>query len=107
MKITLANHLVAYDLFAKLSAADPNIGRSVRGLQVQFPAGSVEAANAGGILKLGRINAAATAVDEELVLAEGDSDNYPQDIKNTIALPGRGIIASVDNAVAYILPVFA
>jgi hypothetical protein len=107
MRIVLASNAVAYDLYAKCVAVDPNIGRSCRGLQIQFPDSSTEAANAGGILRVGRPNAGATDVDAELKLNEGDSDNYPQDIKNTISLVGRSVTASVNNAVAYVMPLFA
>jgi hypothetical protein len=107
MKITLPSLLVAYDLFAKMSTADPNTGRSLRGLNVQVPSSTIEAANAGVTVKFGRPNAGATAVDEDIVLSEGDNYNFPQDIKNTLSLPGRSVIASVDNAVLYLTPLYA
>lgn len=107
MKITLPSLLVAYDLYAKMVAANPNIGRSCRGLNIQVPPSSTEAANAGVTVKFGAPNGAATAVNEDLILAEGDSHNFPQDIKNTLSLPGKSAIADKDNAVLYVTPLFA
>lgn len=109
MKITLVSHLVAYNLYTLMLAAEPNMGgRSVRGLQVQLPSSAIEAANSGAWAKLGKPNAAATAVDPILVLEESDNENYPQNgISNTISLVDISAIASADNAVLYVNPSYA
>lgn len=109
MKITLTSNAVAYDIFTLLKAQDPNLDRtrSCRGLNIQVPDQNSEVANAGVIVRIGRPNAAATAVDQpEIVLSEGESYNYPGDWKNTISLI-RSAIASVNNAVLYVNPQFA
>lgn len=109
MKITLVSNAVAYQLYALMLAAEPNMGgRSVRGLQVQLPDQSLEAANAGATAKLGKPNAGATAVDPVVGLAEGDSENYPQSgTSNTISLVDISAIASANNAVLYVNPLYA
>jgi hypothetical protein len=108
MRVVLASNAVAYDLFTLMQAIDPNIGRACRVLNIQFPASTFEAANAGGTLKAGTPNAAATAISHpDVALTEGGAYNYPQDIKNTIRLAGRSVAASVNNAVAYVDVEFA
>ncbi len=108
MKVVLASHLIAYNLYTLMVAADKNQSKNVRGLQVQLPASSFESANSGATAKLGKPNSGATDVDPDLALAEGDSDNYPQSgTSNTIALLGISAIASVDNAVLYVNPLVA
>lgn len=109
MRIVLVSNVIAYNLYTLMIAAEPNMGgRSVRGLQVQFPDSSLEAGNSGGTVKLGKPNAAATAVDPTLGLAEGDSENYPQNgISNTISLVDISAIASVNNGVLYVNPLYA
>ncbi len=103
-QITLSSHLVAYNIFTLAVAADKQVPRSCRGLQVQFPASSITpfAANSGGYVLVGRPNDRATPTsisNPELALAEGDSDNYPVSDNNNISLTEKYINASVDNAI--------
>lgn len=109
MKITLVSSAVAYNLFTLMVAADPNIGRLVRGMNVYIPLAAEEAANSGVSVKIGAANAAATDVDQPELppMVEGDNYNYPQDIKNSIGLPSKWIKASVNNAVVTLNPIFA
>ena len=102
MKITLPSLLVAYDLFGLMSAVDPNLFRNMAGLNIQVPGGAIEAANGGAVVKIGQPNAGATAVDEDIVLVEGESQNFPTTGRNTISLVGRSAIATVDNCVLYV-----
>lgn len=101
MDITLPSRLVAYNVFALVSAADLNAGRSCRGGNIYIPAAAEVAANAGVSVDWGFANGAQTDITRPELppLTESATYNIPQDIKNTYSLQSRWVQASVDNAV--------
>ena len=109
MKITLVSNAIAYNLFTLMSAVDPNIGRSCRGLNVYIPGAAEEAANAGASVDIGQANAGLTDITQPELqpLTEGDNYNYPQDFKNSLSLTTRWIQGSVNNCVVTLNPLYA
>lgn len=111
MRIVLLDHTRAYNLFTLCAAVDPNLGRNVRSLNIEVPDAGQEANNAGVVVKIGRANssviASSTDVDPEVTLGAAQSHNFPEDIKNSISLVARDVIASNDNAVLIVSPIAA
>lgn len=104
-QFTMASSIVAYSLYSKVNAADPQVQASVAGLQVQVPAAAVVAANAGVIVKIGRPDsrtAPTTISNAEVVLLEGESYVWPNTDNNDISLQEKWINASANNAQVYV-----
>lgn len=101
---TLVSHSVAYNVYSKISAADPQVQPSVSGLQLYIPPAAVEAANAGVIVKVGRpnsVSAPTSITNAEVQLAEGGSYEWPANISNDISLQERWVNGSTDSCVLY------
>lgn len=104
-KVTLTSSGIAYNLYTLLNAVDANIPKSCRGLSIQVPAATDEAANAGAVVKIGpgNQNTAPTDVTSpEKVLREADEYSFPVSDVNNISLMERHVKASVNNAVLYV-----
>lgn len=104
-QVSLTSSSVTYNLYTLLVAADPQIQRSVAGLQIQVPDASVVAGNAGAIVKVGRPNSASaptSITNAELSLLEGESDGYPDTVANNISLAEKYVNGSASPTVLYV-----
>jgi hypothetical protein len=103
-KIVLTSSSVAYSLHTLLTNEGIGLPESgnARGLSIQVPAASFEAANAGATLKVGRPNAGLSDVTEpDVALLEGEQYTYPAGA--FISLRSKYLKGSVNNQVLYVV----
>jgi hypothetical protein len=103
--ITLVDHLVAYNLYTLLHAADPQIPQSVAELAVQCPSADFEAANTGTV-RMGYPDSASSPTTiskpEYGWLPGQDRTIGAGGNLNDISLTERWVQGSADNMVLYV-----